>query len=161
MEENQKEIEDAIEQRRQDLEKLCRGKKIDLNALELDDLDALCIAIALIRREDEIESIYIGSNSIKDEGMEAISSALAKHVEIKELYFASNNFQEGGMNSLVNVIPELTKLVTLSLGLSHISDTLCTSLAGSLLAMSQCSLSNLYLNGNSIGDEGLLSLMYD
>ena len=153
-------IDYAIEHRRQDLEKLCQKKKIDLRALELDDLDALCIAISLIRRESEIESIYIGSNSIKDEGMEALSSALSKHTEIQELYLGSNNFLETGMNSLINVIPELSNLKTLSLGLSNINDTLCTSLSGSLLAMTQCSLKSLFLNRNNIGDEGLLSLMY-
>ena len=161
MEESQKEIEEAIEHRRQDLERLCRNKKVDLNALDLDDLDALCVAISLMRREEPLESIYIGSNSIKDEGMEAISSALAKHTEIKELYIGSNSFQEVGMNSLFNIIPEFCNLCTLSLGLSRIDDSLCTSLAGSLLAMPTCSLQCLFLNGNHIGDEGLLSLMYE
>lgn len=159
MEESQSEIEEAIENRRQALEKMCTSKKIDLNALELDDLDALCIAIALIRREDEIESIYIGSNSIKDEGLEALTSAFSKHTELKELYIGSNNFQESGLSSLMNVIPELSNLTTLSLGLSHITDSICTSLAGSLLAMNSCSLRSLFLNGNNIGDEGMLSLM--
>jgi Ran GTPase-activating protein (RanGAP) involved in mRNA processing and transport len=161
MEDCQREIEDAIEQRRQDLEKLCQSKKIDLSALELDDLDALCVAISLIRREEEIESLYIGSNSIKDEGMEALSSALSKHTEVKELYLGSNSFLESGMNSVINVIPELSNLTTLSLGLSSIGDALCTSLSGSLLAMTRCSLKFLFLNGNKIGDEGLLSLMYE
>lgn len=159
MEEFQKEIEDAIEIRRFELEKLCQGKKVDLSALELDDLDALCIAISLIRREDAIESIYLGSNSIKDEGLEAISSALSKHTELKELYIASNNFQEAGLTNLINIIPELSNLNTLSLGLSHINDSICTNLSGSLLAMNECNLQHLYLNGNEIGDEGLLSLM--
>ena len=159
MEEAQKEIEDAIEVRRCELEKMCLGKKIDLSALELDDLDALCIAISLIRREDEIESIYLGSNSIKDEGLEAISSALSKHIEIKELYIASNNFQESGMAQLINVIPELSLLNTLSIGLSHINDAICTNLSGSLLSMTESNLQHLFLNGNEIGDEGLLSLM--
>ena len=159
MEESQSEIEEAIEKRRQSLEKMCNGKKIDLNALELDDLDALCIAISLIRREDEIESIYIGSNSIKDEGLEALTSAFSKHTELKELYIGSNSFEENGLNSLMNVIPELSNLKVLSLGLSHINDNICTSLAGSLLAMNSCNLKSLFLNGNNIGDEGILSLM--
>lgn len=156
----QQEIEAAIEKRRQDLERLCQGKKVDFNASELDDLDALCIAISLIRREDTLESLYLGSNSIKDEGLEAISSALSKHVEIKELYLGSNSFHEPGLQTFINTIPELTNLKILSLGLSHINDTICTSFAGSLLAMTNCSLQILYLNGNEICDEGLLSLMY-
>ena len=160
MEENQKEIEEAIELRRQDLEKLCTGRKVDLNALELDDLDVLCVAITLIRRESPIESLYLGSNLIKDEGMEALCSAFAKHTELKELYIGSNNFQDPGLNHFMSVFPELTNLCVLSLGLSHLNDSSCTSLAGSMLAMSSCSLSSLFLNGNSIGDEGLLSLMY-
>jgi Ran GTPase-activating protein (RanGAP) involved in mRNA processing and transport len=159
MENFQKEIEDAIETRRSELEKLCQTKKVDLSALELDDLDALCIAISLIRREDPLESIYLGSNSIKDEGLEAITSALSKHTEIKELYIASNNFQEAGLSHLINILPELNNLTTLSLGLSHINDSICTSLSGSLLALTESKLENLFLNGNEIGDEGLLSLM--
>ncbi|OMJ81006.1 hypothetical protein SteCoe_18619 [Stentor coeruleus] len=155
----QQEIEAAIEKRRQNLERLCQGKKLDFNASELDDLDALCIAISLIRREDTLESLYLGSNSIKDEGLEAISSALSKHVEIKELYLGSNSFQEPGLQTFINTIPELTNLKVLSLGLSHINDILCTNFAGSLLAMTECSLEILYLNGNEIGDEGLLSLI--
>lgn len=153
-------MEENIERRRLDLEKLCKGKKVDLSALDLDDLDALCIAIALIRREDPLQCIYIGSNSINDEGMEAISSAISKHVEIQEIYLGSNNFQEKGLESLLNILPELVNLTTLSLGLSRITDAICASFAGSLLAMPQCNLQYLFLNGNNIGDEGLLSLMY-
>ena len=88
-----------------------------------------------------------------------ISSALSKHIEIKELYIASNNFQESGMAQLINVIPELSLLNTLSIGLSHINDAICTNLSGSLLSMTESNLQHLYLNGNEIGDEGLLSLM--
>ncbi|OMJ72863.1 hypothetical protein SteCoe_28603 [Stentor coeruleus] len=159
LEQCQKEIEAAIEMRRQNLERLCQGKKVDFNASELDDLDALCIAISLIRREDTLESLYLGSNSIKDEGLEALSSALFKHIEIKELYLGSNNFQEPGLQAFINTITELINLKVLSLGLSHINDTICTSLSGALISMNQCSLQSLYLNGNEIGDEGLLSLI--
>ncbi|CAG9328452.1 unnamed protein product [Blepharisma stoltei] len=152
-------IEETIERRRLDIEKECQSKKIDLTAMGLDDLDALTVAISIFKRSDEIETIYLGSNSIGDEGLDAIANSLSKHPELKHLYLGSNLFRESGLNAIANVMPDLINLQTLSLGGAQIDDNLCTSLASSLMAMESCSLRYLFLNGNRIGDEGLLSLI--
>lgn len=152
-------IEETIERRRIDIERECQGKKIDLTAMGLDDLDALTVAITIFKRNDEIETIYLGSNSIGDEGIDAIANSLSKHPELKHLYLGSNLFRDNGLNAVANVIPDLTNLQTLSLGGAQIDDNLCTSLASALMASENCCLKYLFLNGNRIGDEGLLSLV--
>lgn len=154
------EIEESIEARRNMIEQECNGGKIDLTAFGLDDLDALTVAICLFQKEGTIDTLYLGSNSICDEGLEAISNSLSKHSEIQHLYLGNNLFRDLGVTALANTLPELKNLVTLSLGGAQINDISCTSLATSLMAMEESNLKYLFLNGNCIGDEGLLSLAY-
>lgn len=154
------EIEQSIEARRVLIETECSGRKVDLTAFGLDDLDALTVAICLFQKDSFIETLYLGTNSICDEGLEAISNSLSKHSEIQHLYLGNNLFRDIGVTHLANTLPELKSLTTLSLGGAQISDSSCTSLATSFMAMDESSLKYLFLNGNCIGDEGLLSLVY-
>lgn len=154
------EIEASIEARRKIIETECKKLKIDFTAAGLDDLDALTVAICLFQKDSPIDSLYLGTNSICDEGLEAISNSLSKHPEIRHLYLSNNLFRDSGFLVLSNVLPELKNLQTLSLGGAQLSDAACTSLATSLMAMDESTLKYLYLNGNCIGDEGLLSLVY-
>ena len=153
-------IEESIEARRKMIETVCAGSKIDLTAFGLDDLDALTVAISLFQKTSNIDTLYLGSNSICDEGIEAIANSLSKHSEIQHLYLGNNLFRDIGATALSNTLPELKNLVTLSLGGAQINDVACTSLATSLMAMEESNLKYLFLNGNCIGDEGLLSLAY-
>ena len=162
MEESQQtaEIEESIEARRRLIEKECGGSKIDLTAFGLDDLDALTVAICIFQKDSKIETLYLGSNSICDEGIEAISNSLSKHSEIQHLYLGNNLFRDIGVTNFANTLPELKNLKTLSIGGAQINDASCTSLATSLMAMDESNLKYLFLNGNCIGDEGILSLAY-
>lgn len=154
------EIEEKIEARRLLIEKECRGCKIDLTSVELDDLDALTVAICLFQKDSKVDSLYLGTNMISDEGLEAITNSLSKHSEIQHLYLSNNLFRDPGITALANTLPELKSLTTLSLGGLQITDSACTNLATSLMAMEESNLKYLFLNGNCIGDEGLLSLAY-
>jgi Ran GTPase-activating protein (RanGAP) involved in mRNA processing and transport len=154
------EIEASIEARRKAIESECINSKIDLTAAGLDDLDSLTVAICLYQKDSKIDSLYLGTNSISDEGLEAISNSLSKHPELRHLYLGNNLFRDVGFSALSNILPELRNLTTLSLGGAQLTDSSCTSLATSLMAMEESSLKYLFLNGNSIGDEGLLSLVY-
>lgn len=154
------EIEESIEARRQMIEKECRGSKVDLTAAGIDDLDALTVAICLFQKDSPVDTLYLGSNSISDEGIEAISNSLSKHCEIQHLFLGNNLFRDAGVTVLANTLPELKNLCTLSVGGAQINDSACTSLATSLMAMEESSLKYLFLNANCIGDEGLLSLAY-
>ena len=71
------EAEFVISQRRHEIEDACKREKIDLHASNLDDLDALTIAIKLTDREVPVKTIHLGSNSIGDEGFEAVSRSLS------------------------------------------------------------------------------------
>lgn len=154
------EIEQAIESRRLEIEQECSNPKIDLTALGLDDLDALTVAISIFKREDAIHSLYLGSNSFGDEGMEAIANSLHKHPELMHLYVGSNQFRATGLSCLCNALSDLVSLQTLSLGGAQMDDEQCTNFAGALMAMEHSSLKYLYLNSNCVADDGLLSLMY-
>jgi Leucine-rich repeat (LRR) protein len=153
-------IEASIEARRRQIESQCSGYKVDLTAAGLDDLDCLTVAITLIQRSSPIHSLYLGTNSISNEGIEAISNSLSKHSELQHLYLGSNLFRDSGFLALANILPDLKNLKTLSLGGAQLTDSACTSLATSLMAMDESELRYLFLNGNCIGDEGLLSLVY-
>ena len=154
------EIEASIEARRRLIESECSNRKIDFTAAGLDDLDSLTVAICLFQKDSPIDSLYLGTNSICDEGLEAISNSLSKHPELQHLYLGNNLFRDPGFIALSNILPELKNLKTLSLGGAQLTDSACTSLATSLMAMEESALRYLFLNGNSIGDEGLLSLVY-
>ena len=154
------EVELNIEKRRAELERECNNRKIDLTALGLDDLDALTVAISIFNREEPIDALYLGSNSIGDEGMEAISNSLPKHPELQHLYIGSNQFRDAGTAALCNALSDLTNLVTLSIGGAQLDDGQCTNLASALMAMQTSRPTFLYLNSNCISDDGLLSLVY-
>jgi Ran GTPase-activating protein (RanGAP) involved in mRNA processing and transport len=151
-------IEEILEKHRAEIEQECSKRKIDLTATGLEDLDALTIALFLIKSDNSIESLYLGSNSISDDGMEALAKSLSKHPELRHLYLGGNLFREGGVEALSQVLPDLISLETLSLGGAHIDDTQMNNLASALLSMENTSLKHLYLNANCISDEGLLSL---
>jgi Ran GTPase-activating protein (RanGAP) involved in mRNA processing and transport len=150
--------EETIEKRMRALELECSGPKIDFTACGLDDLDALTIALKLYQSTTPLLDLYLGSNSIGDEGMEAIANSLGAHTELKQLYLGANAFKEVGTEAICNVLPELVNLVTLSLGSACFGNDQATSLAASLISMASSSLQGLYLNSTSLTDEGILTL---
>ena len=150
--------EETIEKRMRALEHECLGPKIDFTACGLDDLDALTIALKLYQSGTPLLDLYLGSNSIGDEGMEAIANSLGAHPELRQLYLGANAFKEVGTEAICNVLPELINLETLSLGAACFGNDQATSLATSLISMSTTVLKCLYLNSTGLTDEGILSL---
>lgn len=140
------------------LEQECAGTKIDFTACGLDDLDALTIALKLYQSGTPLLDLYLGSNSIGDEGMEAIANSLGAHPELRHLYLGANAFKEQGTEAICNVLPELINLETLSLGAASFGNDQATSLATSLISMTTNQLTGLYLNSTGLTDEGILSL---
>mmetsp|Transcript_34017 Transcript_34017/g.59287 ORF Transcript_34017/g.59287 Transcript_34017/m.59287 type:complete len:166 (-) Transcript_34017:1815-2312(-) len=153
------EIEAQIEIRKAQLEQECLATKVDLTASGLDDLDALTIALAIFQKSTPLYALFLGSNSITDEGLDSISGSLAAHPELRELYLGSNLFRDPGVISLTRVLPDLTSLHTLSLSSAHIEDAAATELSSALMSIETCNLKRLYLNQNCISDDGLLSLV--
>lgn len=150
--------EETIEKRMRALEHECAGSKVDFTACGLDDLDALTIALKLYQSTDPLYDLYLGSNSIGDEGMEAIANSLGAHTELRQLYLGANSFKETGTEAICNVLSELVNLETLSLGSAFLGNDQATSLATSLISMNTSRLRSLYLNGTGLTDEGILSL---
>lgn len=154
-----REIEAAIEARKVQLEQECVSSKVDLTASGLDDLDALTIALAIFQKTTPLDALYLGSNSITDEGLDSIAGSLIAHPELKELYLGSNLFRDPGVLSLARVLPDMSSLHTLSLSSAHIEDATATELSSALMSIERSCLKRLYLNQNCISDDGLLSLV--
>jgi Ran GTPase-activating protein (RanGAP) involved in mRNA processing and transport len=152
-------IERSIDIRKEFIEDACTGTKIGLSSAGLDDLDALTVALQLFRRESALHVLDLSSNTISDEGMEAVANSLAAHPELTDLYLGDNFFSSVGLIALTRSMPDLTSLDTLSLTGLNLDDDAITELASSLMAMSECHLRRLFLSQNLIADDGLLSLV--
>ena len=61
--------------------------------------------------------------------------------------------------TFADALPSLTNLKVLGLSNSNIIDDVFTTLASGIMSMETCNINRLYLDGNYIGDDGMLSLV--
>lgn len=139
------------------LASLCRKGTVDLSSCEIADLEAVILAQCMLEVTLPLKIVHLGANSISDEGIAALAQGIRGHPELEELYLGSNLFSSDGFTALCPVLPPSLRVLSLSGAMLNDKDMM--SLCEFLLSLPLPQLSRLYLNGNSITDEGLHTLV--
>jgi len=150
-------MDEDTEETRRRLEVLCRQGAIDLASCAIADLEAVLLAQCLLEVKVPLKFVHLGANSISDEGIMALAQGLSAHPEVEELYLGSNLFSSQGFSVLCPLLPPSLK--ALSLSGAMLSDPDIMHLCEFLLSLATPKLKHLYLNGNSMTDEGLQTLV--
>lgn len=150
-------MDENTEETRVRLEALCRQGAIDLASCAIADLEAVLLAQCLLEVRGPVKFVHLGANSISDEGIMALAQGLKAHPEAEELYLGSNLFSSLGFSVLCPLLPPNLKALSLSGAMLNDQDIML--LCEFLLSQSSPQLKRLYLNGNSMSDEGLQTLV--
>ncbi|CEM05169.1 unnamed protein product [Vitrella brassicaformis CCMP3155] len=148
-----------------DLRAICQGikqcrtmKSVEFGCNSFGD-QGVSIICECLRHADQLRSIAIWGNSVGDEGAHSLMDLLSSCPGLVNVVLSNNEITDSGLTSLSLALPSCTALRSLDLSVNAaLSDAGVQSLVRALKDEASCSLENLNLNNDSVGNDGAKAL---
>ena len=131
-------------------------KSLDFTANGLETLASRRFAHLLVDNECALEYLNLSQNSLRDDGVAMLASALEGNTTLKSLSLAETQITLASCAVLAASLRTNSTLQRLNIADNRIRDDGCISLANALISNS--SLTSLNLCGNQIGNDGAVRL---